>query len=162
MHNKKSPYGRKKRKQRQKDMWRIENTRLKISQEWKSHCHMTVPERDLAGVVAFIQCESQRIEVCTQIAEERHLPSEQNIAAEVQNKNAYQQQAKKVRRFSVKSRFIQHSSIFAACRFELEYKDKKRGRSPRLAPLCKTFSQVRWMQNLPTDKRGRQLHRFGC
>src|SRR5262245_25771507 len=124
---KKSPYGRKKRKQRQKDMWRIENTRLKISQEWKSHCHMTVPQRDLAGVVAFIQCESQRIEVCTQIAEERHLPSEQNIAAEVKNKNAYQQQAKKVRCFLVKSRLIQHSQIFAACRLELEYKDKKGG-----------------------------------
>lgn len=70
---------------------------------------MTVPERDLPGVVAFIQCESQRIEVCAQIAEERHLPSEQNIAAEVENKNAYQQQAKKVRCFLVKSRFIQHS-----------------------------------------------------
>ena len=108
MQNKKSPYGRKKRKQRQKDMWRIENTRLKISQEWKSHCHMTVPQRDLSNVVAFIQCESQRIEVCAQIAEERHLPSEQKIAAEAENKNAYQQQSKKVRLFLVKRRFIKH------------------------------------------------------
>ena len=78
-------YRKEKRQNEENEMGRVKGGRLEVRQQRKPHGHVAIPKRQVSGSVAFKQAMPHRIEVGTEIAEERYLWAEKNVLAEPEN-----------------------------------------------------------------------------